>query len=93
MAVRYQALRPDQPPEGLGRERAVRARILDSYLTAYLAVEPIAVDDLGPWLGRAASALRRQERGSADADDLVALADWRRGDVAEPALRRLLAQA
>ncbi len=40
-----------------------------------------------------ASSLRREDPGSADADDLVALADGRRSDVAEPALRRLLVPA
>lgn len=93
MAVRYQALRPEQPAEALGRERAVRARILDCYLTDYLAAEPIAVDDLALWCSLAAGTQRRQEPDSADAGDLAALAGRRHGDVAEPALRRRLVPA
>jgi tRNA A-37 threonylcarbamoyl transferase component Bud32 len=90
MAVRYQALRPDQPAEALQRERAVRARILDSYLAAYLAAEPVAVEDLGGWLARAASSLHRSEPDSADAADLLALKGRRHADLVEPVLGRLL---
>ena len=92
MAVRYQALRPDQPAEALERERAVRARILDRYLAAYLAAEPIATEDLASWLARAASAQHRSEPGSADAADLQALVDRRHDDLVEPVLGRLLAR-
>ncbi|HZM41523.1 MAG TPA: phosphotransferase [Acidimicrobiales bacterium] len=91
MAVRYQALRPDQPADALERERAVRARILDSYLAAYLAAEPIAAEELASWLARAASSLHRSEPGSADAADLQALVDRRHDDLVEPVLTRLLA--
>ena len=83
MAVRYQALRPDQAAEALARERAVRTRILDRYLTAYLAQEPIERADLALWLTHAAGALHRQESASADAADLVALAAGRHDDVAD----------
>jgi aminoglycoside phosphotransferase (APT) family kinase protein len=92
MAVRYQALRPDQPAEALPRERAVRARILDSYLAPYLAAEPIAADELASWLARAASAQHRSEPGSADAADLQALMNRRHHDLVEPMLARLLAR-
>jgi aminoglycoside phosphotransferase (APT) family kinase protein len=93
MAVRYQGLRPDEPAAALDRERAARARILASYLAAYLAAEPIAVDDLALWLALAARTQRRRERDSADVDDLSALVARRYGEVAEPSLRRLLAPA
>src|SRR5262245_25428299 len=66
MAMRYQGLSPDQPAEALQRERAVRARILDSYLSDYLAAEPLEVEDLAGWLARAASSLRRSDPASAD---------------------------
>jgi hypothetical protein len=92
MAVRYQALRPDQPAEALQRERAVRARILDSYLADYLAVEPVEVEDLAAWLARAASSLHRSEPGGADAADVLALAGRRHDDLVEPVLGRLLAR-
>jgi aminoglycoside phosphotransferase (APT) family kinase protein len=91
MAVRYQGLRPDQPAEALTRERSARARILDSYLTAYLAAEPIAPADLASWLARAAWSLHESEPASADAADLVALVDRRHDDLVEPVLVRLLA--
>jgi streptomycin 6-kinase len=93
MAVRYQALRRDQPGDALARERSVRARVLDAYLTAYLDSAPIAVGDLALWLGETASGLRRSEPDSADADDLRALTARRHGDVAEPSLHRLLTTA
>jgi aminoglycoside phosphotransferase (APT) family kinase protein len=92
MAVRYQGLGPDQPAGALERERAVRARILDSYLAAYLAAEPSALDDLASWLARAASSQRRSEPDSADAADLTALVERRHHDLVEPVLGRLLAR-
>jgi hypothetical protein len=70
----------------------VRARILDSYLTASLAAEPIATEDLASWLARAASSLHRSEPGSADAADLRALVERRHNDLVEPVLGRLLAR-
>ena len=91
MAVRYQGLRPDQAAEALGRERAVRARILATYLADYLAAEPIAVEDLASWLARAASSQRRTEPDSADAGDLTVLIDRRPDGLADPTLRELLA--
>jgi len=92
MAVRYQGLRPDQPAGALRRERTVRARILDSYLAAYLAAEPIVTEELASWLARAASSQHRSEPGSADAADLEALVSRNHHDLIEPVLERLLAR-
>jgi hypothetical protein len=93
MAVRYQALRPDQAAEAPARERTVRSRILDRYLAAFLAQEPIEQADLVLWLTHAAGALHRQEPASADAADLVALATGRHDDVADAVVRGVLALA
>jgi aminoglycoside phosphotransferase (APT) family kinase protein len=93
MAVRYQALRGDQPEAALERERTARARILDAYLTAFVAAQPSMVDDLAFWLTQAAASLLRTEPQSADAGDLRALAGGRHREVEEPALRRLLPPA
>jgi hypothetical protein len=91
-AVRYQGLRPDQHAGALRRERTVRARILDSYLAAYLAAEPIVTEELASWLARAASSQHRSEPGSADAADLEALVSRNHHDLIEPVLERLLAR-
>jgi aminoglycoside phosphotransferase (APT) family kinase protein len=93
MAVRYQALRGDQPEAALGRERTVRTRILDAYLTAFVGAQPATVDDLAFWLTQAAGSLLQAEPESADAGDLRALAGGRPGEVEEPVLRRLLPAA
>jgi aminoglycoside phosphotransferase (APT) family kinase protein len=87
MAVRYQALRPDQDAGALERERRTRATILDAYLASYAAA--VELDGIASWVTHAARALLRAEPASADAADLHALVDGRYADVAEPVLRRL----
>jgi aminoglycoside phosphotransferase (APT) family kinase protein len=87
MMVRYQALNADQPPEALERERTARARILRSYLDAYLATEPATAAELPFWLTRSARALLRNEHSSADEADVHALAEGRLDDVQEPVVR------
>jgi tRNA A-37 threonylcarbamoyl transferase component Bud32 len=89
MAVRYQALRGDQPEGSLALERRTRASILESYLTIYLDAAGVE-GDLPFWLTQAAGSLLRTEPESADASDLRAFADRRYNDVTEPVLTPLL---
>ena len=56
-----------------------------------MAAEPVEVEDLAAWLGRAAASLHRSEPDSADAADLLALKGRRHDDLVEPVLGRLLA--
>jgi Ser/Thr protein kinase RdoA (MazF antagonist) len=88
MAVRYQALRPDQPAGALEREREVRSGVLDAYLTTYLEDAPGVADELGFWLTQSARSLLRQEDDTADVADLHALKRGELVDVGEPALAR-----
>ncbi|HKE76301.1 MAG TPA: hypothetical protein VKB57_21970 [Acidimicrobiales bacterium] len=80
----HSAAVPDLPDPA----EALRARILDRYLAAYLAKEPVERADLALWPTHAAGALHHQEPASADAA-VVALAAGRHDAVAEAALRRV----
>jgi aminoglycoside phosphotransferase (APT) family kinase protein len=92
MAVRYQALRGEQPEPALDTERRVRSGVLDAYLDAYLAASPSVADDLPFWLTRGARSLLRSEDDSADVADLRALDEERYHEVAHGALRTLLSR-
>lgn len=91
MAVRYQALRAEQPGNELDRERAARRRILGAYLRTYAEATPEVAPQLPFWLTQSARALLRQEDDTADVADLQALAAGRAADVGDETLLPFLA--